>query len=370
MTGLVSCLMVTRDRLHLVRRAVHCFQQQSYARRELVVVSDADDGTKEFVTELADARVRHLAAPNSGLTLGELRNFGVNSAAGEFVAQWDDDDWYHPDRLAVQLLTLEQENAEICLLERWTLAWPERKQYVLSKRRPWEGSMVARKERLPTYPALRRGEDSVFVEECRQRDLRICLLDRPDLYIYVIHGRNTYPAEHFARHIFNDSTGSLEPEEASAVLRKLREGLSPAVAARMQVSPPMPPRPSICVLVPVYNQAQYLFRAISSVIWQLEPQDELVLVDDASTDIVRHAGLGPFLKRILWLRNPSRRGVSFSRNRGIQHSRADWIKFLDADDILAPFALNVVRCERWAIPERAMVVSGGCHRIADRNYAD
>src|SRR5262249_45824301 len=151
--------------------------------------------------------------PDEELRLGELRNVALQHARGDYVAQWDDDDWHHPDRLAAQVDRLEQSEADLCLLQRWTLVWPERRLFLLSKRRPWEGSMLVRRRDLPAYESLRHSEDSVFVEECRKRGRKICLLDRPELYVYVVHGRNTFALEHFADNVFNTNTGELTPDE-------------------------------------------------------------------------------------------------------------------------------------------------------------
>jgi glycosyltransferase involved in cell wall biosynthesis len=224
MTGTVSCLTVTKHRLDLLPRAVTCFQRQSYPDRELIVVNDADDGTKEYVASLRDERIRYLRPERDDLRLGELRNVALVHARGTYVAQWDDDDWHHPDRLTAQLMMLEQEEADVCLLRRWTLAWPDRNLFLRSKRRPWEGTMVARREKLPAYEAVTHGEDSVLVEECRKRKQKVCLLDQPDLYLYVVHGRNTYPLDHFANNIFNTHTGELSAEEVADALRKLEWG--------------------------------------------------------------------------------------------------------------------------------------------------
>jgi len=201
-----------------------CFQRQSHPDRELIVVNDDDDGTEEYVASLRDERILYVRPDQSHLQLGNARNVALMHARGEYVAQWDDDDWHHPDRLAAQLTMLEQVEADACLLQRLTLAWPDRNLFLRSKRRPWEGTMLARREKLPAYAALSHGEDSVLMEECRQRGQKVCLLDRPDLYVYVVHGRNTYPVDHFANNIFNVHTGELSPEEVADVLQRLKWG--------------------------------------------------------------------------------------------------------------------------------------------------
>ncbi len=336
----VSCLTITRNRLDLLKRAVGCFQSQSHASRELIVVDDGEDATREFIQGLRDSRISYFRPVREGLTLGELRNMALSLATGNYVMQWDDDDWYHPDRIKAQLAALLETGSEMCVLERWTLAWPERGLFQWSKRRPWEGSMLALRSGLPTYPPAKIGEDAGFFRQCVDKEMRICALDRPDLYIYVVHGRNTYGDDHLAGAIFNESTRRIEGAEVEQILKNL--GLAAVVDPRATEQPRRPvaaadrmrrASPSICVLIPVHNQAKYLLRAVMSALWQLQPHDELIVVDDGSTDIVDLAGLHPFLDRILcnrpaepcgrrprgrecyWASEPagSSRGVGFSR---------------------------------------------------------
>lgn len=126
---------------------------------------------------------------------------------------------------------------------------------------------------------------------------------------------------------------------------------------------------SISVLIPVFNQEQYLLRAISSVVPQLGPRDELIVVDDGSTNLSRDA-LRVFDRSVLWLRHPVRKGVSAARNLAASRSGADWLKFLDADDVLAPFALSLLRQSAEGAPPSVCLISGGCHRIHNGKYLD
>jgi glycosyltransferase involved in cell wall biosynthesis len=137
-------------------------------------------------------RVRVELAPQS-LTLGDLRNFSVARARGSIVAQWDDDDLCHPERLSRQVAhLLRHPGVDGCALARWTIAWPARDTYATSGTRPWEGSIVAHRYRLPQYPALRRGEDVAPIE-----NMLLALLDAPELYVYRVHGDNTFDEPHF-----------------------------------------------------------------------------------------------------------------------------------------------------------------------------
>jgi glycosyltransferase involved in cell wall biosynthesis len=188
--------MVTQAaRLRMAARAVQCFVRQTHAARELIVVHDGISATdlKQFTAPLGGPPVFCLQAPEGLTLLGDLRNFGIARARGDYVAQWDDDDWYHPERLAVQVAALENDVAAAgCVLRQWTLAWPARDLYGISHPRAWEGSLVARRWMLPSYPAKARGEDTPVVA-----NMQLVLIDRPDLYIYVVHGGNTWSTEHF-----------------------------------------------------------------------------------------------------------------------------------------------------------------------------
>lgn len=149
-----------------------------------------------------------------------------------------------------------------------------------------------------------------------------------------------------------------------------RRGPSRVDAKLSEITSDLAKPHSVAVVIPLYGQFQYLERALCSVLWQLREQDELIVVNDASPDWNEAWIPDHFRRRVMWLHNPTRSGVSFSRNVGIRRSGADWIKFLDADDVLAPFALDFVRDSRFPVPPEAQVLAGGCHRVSDGQYLD
>jgi len=198
----VSCLCVTRGRVARLECAVRCFREQTHPDRELVVVHEADDPeTEAFLDAVAPTLpglvpVRVAAEPRR--TLGELRNLAVEHATGEWVCQWDDDDWHHPERIAAQLEAVRGvPGATACVLARWIVFHEGRGRAYLGPWRSWEGSILARRDALPAYPAVARGEDTVVVDAL-DRAGALALLERPEVYVYVLHGGNTWPVEHFA----------------------------------------------------------------------------------------------------------------------------------------------------------------------------
>jgi glycosyltransferase involved in cell wall biosynthesis len=207
---MISCLTVTRpQRLALLRLAIADFARQVYRERELVVVHDGGAGFERALDALArehpDAAVRILAV-DPGRTLGELRNAALDHARGEFVCQWDDDDRYHPQRLALQRDALVREDAACCFLsdqlhwfpQRGTLYWDDWdvEPYPMNV---VQGTLLARRDALPRYDALARGEDTPFVVRILGAGHRVARLrDAGWSYVYVYHGTNAWDEAHHA----------------------------------------------------------------------------------------------------------------------------------------------------------------------------
>lgn len=195
---LVSCLMVTRGRLFPARFAVDCFRAQGWTERELVLVCDAPGTEVEaYCRTLDDPRIRFVYPATQAASLGELRNLSLQSARGDWICQWDDDDLYHPDRIALGMQALLALEADAMFLQRWLLWAPAARRLGVSGAREWEGSMLARRASVPAYPALARGEDTAVMHAMLRRG-RVLLLDAPWAYTYVQTGVNTWAAEHFA----------------------------------------------------------------------------------------------------------------------------------------------------------------------------
>jgi len=113
--------------------------------------------------------------------------------------------------------------------------------------------------------------------------------------------------------------------------------------------------PSFDVVMPLYNKRAYVEDAICSVLSQAELH-ELIVVDDGSTDggAERVEELAREDARIRLLRQPNA-GVSAARNRGVRASMADYVAFLDADDLYLPGFLQQIAALAGRYPEAALL---------------
>ena len=117
--------------------------------------------------------------------------------------------------------------------------------------------------------------------------------------------------------------------------------------------------PLISVIIPTYNYAHLLPRALDSVLVQWVPWVELIVVNDGSTDET-----GPLLAgyaarhRGLVVIDQANAGAAAARNRGLRQARGCYALLLDADDELLPHALQALRATIARHPEAGTVLGG------------
>jgi len=93
----------------------------------------------------------------------------------------------------------------------------------------------------------------------------------------------------------------------------------------------------LSVVIPVYNRERQLARALASIAAQTRPVDEVIVVDDRSTDrSVETARTFPGPFEVVVLRHARNAGASAARNTGLAAARGRWIAFLDSDDEWLP----------------------------------
>jgi glycosyltransferase involved in cell wall biosynthesis len=116
---------------------------------------------------------------------------------------------------------------------------------------------------------------------------------------------------------------------------------------------------SVSVVVPAYNAGQWIEATVKAALAQTRPPDEIVVVNDASTDetstkcreLARRSSRVP----IVYHEHESRRGGGATRNTGVAVARGDWIFNLDADDLIPPELLESLVAAASVAGEDAVV---------------
>jgi len=159
--------MITADRKKLAKRSLLSYRNQTYRNNELIIIDDGEENYTSLFKELSLKEIKYIKIKKKPENnLGYLRNLSLEAAAGDFITQWDDDDWYHPDRIQTQVDVLLKGNDACCLSN--TLMHIDQAPYfhhpfISLFRKGTPGSIMHRKDPKIRYPELRRGEDDVYL---------------------------------------------------------------------------------------------------------------------------------------------------------------------------------------------------------------
>lgn len=122
------------------------------------------------------------------------------------------------------------------------------------------------------------------------------------------------------------------------------------------------------VVIPLFNKGKHIGHTLESVLAQTEPPDQIIVVDDGSTDDGPSVVEG-FADRGVQLVRQHNQGVSAARNCGVRHASNDYVAFLDADDWWLPDHLEWIRALIIENPESGLFSTahlvfrnGGFHR--------
>ena len=119
----------------------------------------------------------------------------------------------------------------------------------------------------------------------------------------------------------------------------------------------MGPPPRVSVVVTTYNQAPYIGPTLESVFAQTRPPEEVIVVDDGSTDETPER-IAPYRDRLVYIRQPNQ-GIAGSRNTGIRRAQGELLAFLDGDDLWEPEKLAVHVAAASAHPGSGLIAVNG-----------
>jgi glycosyltransferase involved in cell wall biosynthesis len=209
---LISCLCITKNSFELLLRAITCYALQTpieHVKKELIIVYEAPSieiiaKIKSSISTTLLGEITFVPIQNAQrkVTLGEMRNLSVALARGKYVAQWDDDDIYHPSRLKEQYEALQISAPDVLgnLLNQRLLYDGAKRKVYLSNRTFFEGSIFCLREvftkGFSMYAHSHINEDTAMVGTLLKKG-QLEMLNRPRLYLYIYHGDNILKRDHW-----------------------------------------------------------------------------------------------------------------------------------------------------------------------------
>ena len=126
----------------------------------------------------------------------------------------------------------------------------------------------------------------------------------------------------------------------------------------------------VSVIMPVFNQATFIRRALVSLQRQTYGTWELILINDGSNDNLEDI-IAPFLEdqRVHYLKNQDNEGIGYSLNQGLSHASYNMVTYLPADDIYYEDHLRTL-VEALVTTGATMACSGVVHHVNDQFGVD
>ena len=111
--SMVSVIIPTYNRAHLISRAIKSVLNQTYQDFEIIVVDDGFiDNTEEIVKDFTDFKIHYIRHKhNQGVSAA--RNTGIRASRDEYIALLDSDDEWLPGKLGMQIKVLQSESSEV-----------------------------------------------------------------------------------------------------------------------------------------------------------------------------------------------------------------------------------------------------------------
>jgi len=196
----ITAVMVTLGRMKLVNESYHCFKNQTYPAKKILIVIDGNEEQHNVFKLMArkDKEVIILHLKNRK-TLGELRNISIDYAPSDLSIQWDDDDKYSPTRIMDQFKGLKDSQA--VMLKEQLHYFRDTKQVGWTVDQDGiEGTILLNRKCGVYYPAKCRGEDTVLKKELQSKNI-LNLVTGGICYCRTYHGDNTWYREHHIKRI-------------------------------------------------------------------------------------------------------------------------------------------------------------------------
>ena len=339
----VSVILPVLNQSEWLKESIASVVAQTFKEWELLILDDGStQDIKSVVESFNDKRIQYFRFDeNKGIPHGS--NFLLKKAVGEFICLTCADEWFWTEKLAVQVKYLDETPAVGCV---WGLPGRFLGKSIggeMGRRPDWEQYALKAHNRsnaqwLKTLLML----ENVPLGGCGLM-MRKTVMD--DLGGFDTNLKMFSDHELYCR-FFEKYTGTVIPylvardkDATPDTVRAKAQGGAEAELAYVRAKHPLPVPPTegkVTVGIPCYNHAKYLPDCVASILAQTRPVDEIMILNDCSTD--------DFKTVVLQFDDPRIKVMMFDENRGMAEAvnqmafRAEGEFFfpVGADDILEP----------------------------------
>lgn len=420
---LVSVIMPAYNGADFIKKAIDSVISQSFPDFELIIINDSStDETEKIVKGYRDKRIIYLKNKTNQGVPG-ARNKGIKACRGKYIAYCDQDDIYYRDHLK-KFLSIFDTHPETglvyanylkCQAGSNPIILPEKEIPRERKLKYFIGPPVNVMHKIECIRRVGGFDESSVITRysCEDRDLWLRISEHFNFYHIdqilsevTIHGknrsldvdfhkswrymifkrwrsRNTFAKRvHFINNCGMDAVDILQRcgyfKDAFILARKfcgviknthslaclglcnMAKGNFRAASVAFEQSL----FPKVSVIMPTYNRAKIIKKAIKSVLMQTLENFELIVINDGSTDDTKETVSKFKDRRIIYLEKENG-GPASARNLGIKHAKGEHIAYLDDDDIYYPCHLERLSRLLDAHPGIGMVYSHCLVRYPD-----
>nr|CBX29991.1 hypothetical protein N47_D28000 [uncultured Desulfobacterium sp.] len=329
----ISVVMPTYNRSYLLQEAIDSLVTQTVSDWELILIDDGSiDDTAGLISAYQDSRIKYYNFGHNGISYS--RNIGNLLSRGEIIAIADSDDINLPNRLEIVLNKMLESGADIFYSamfhftgkgqEEIIPSYPFLKEHLRQGNYIYHPTVAYRREiaiKLPYDESLEMVEDYDFYLRASDRGCKFYHEEQP-LVMHRIHEKQI----------------SMErSNEMESIHEKLVRSQSISAKVNDSIKQPL-----VSVIIPTFNRPEMLKEAIKSVMSQTYGNFEIIVINDAGTDVSNIINSFNGDKRIIYLQHPENKGLAASRNTAIRASHGKYIACLDDDDIYYPEHLETL----------------------------
>ncbi len=181
---LVSAILLAgRASITDTLKAIHCFTQQTYKQKELIIVNNAKNHFDATALNIQAQKDIFLIDTPYPLSAGMARNYGISAANGQILAQFDPDYWYAPNRIESQIATIAANEVHVAILSE-TLAYSYisgRASYQTNDRKAILNTMVFVRPSNIDYPNTEKQEELGLLLKMQEAGMQIISMPSPEL---------------------------------------------------------------------------------------------------------------------------------------------------------------------------------------------